>query len=382
MNGDEALQKYLEAIESGEQSAGEAFAAAAAAAPEVAEALRLANLLKASDLPQMRPAASAALEARLRRALAQQGARQPAGRVWALPAWAQWLLRPGPVARLALAAVVLVVLMAGAGTRRAVASSLPGTTLYSVKLALEDLQLSLTPAAGRSAVHTRLAETRTGELAALADRPEPASTLLTATAGAALRQADTALEYLEEAPAEAQAGLLGRLVVAASHQQAVLQAVRQRVPAEAQADIDQALEAAEARQAAAAARLEDKRRPGQKENVEAEPTATPEPPAEVTAASEIAAPEHPANAVTAGPPGQTKVPPGQTKVPPGQTLAPPGQTRLPPGRPLKGTSTHVPPGQTRVPPGQTRVPPGQTRVPPGQATKAARTPAAPGGGRP
>jgi hypothetical protein len=243
--------------------------------------------------------------------------------------------------------VVLVALVAGAGTRRAVASSLPGSDLYVLKLAFEDLTLGLTPAGSRAAAYTHLSETRTGELAALSEQPQPAPALLGETAEAALSRASLALDYLDRAPASDQAGLLSRLVTAAGRQQEVLKTVREKVPAESVAGLDHALEAARAQQAAAAARLQDQTHPASDEPAADEPTITPT----STLTSQATA--------TAGPPGQTRVPPGQTQVPP-------GQTRIPPGRTAEPTRTHVPPGQTRVPPGQTRVPPGQTRVPPGQ----------------
>jgi hypothetical protein len=81
-----------------------------------------------------------------------------------------WLPRWATVA----VAVVLVFLVAGSGTAAASSNSLPGDTLYSVKLATEHVQLFFTFSdAGKAKLYAKFAERRADEMARVADQFNP-----------------------------------------------------------------------------------------------------------------------------------------------------------------------------------------------------------------
>jgi len=67
-------------------------------------------------------------------------------------------------------AIVLVLLLAGGGTVAAARSSMPGSTLYPVKLATEQVQLALTfPSLGKTELYARLADRRVTEIVYMVD---------------------------------------------------------------------------------------------------------------------------------------------------------------------------------------------------------------------
>jgi Sec-independent protein translocase protein TatA len=105
--------------------------------PELAELVQLAAALRAQPQPQPSAEGLQRGRARLLAELAQRAVQTqaPRGQGWSFSLFAQW--------RLALVAVVFIVLC-GAGTLGAAANSLPGDWLYGVKLASEQIALTLT----------------------------------------------------------------------------------------------------------------------------------------------------------------------------------------------------------------------------------------------
>lgn len=71
-------------------------------------------------------------------------------------------------------AVVLVVLLAGGGTVTAAGYSMPDSPLYAVKLATEQVQLTLTPSdIGKAGLHAKLADRRVAEIVYIANKGKP-----------------------------------------------------------------------------------------------------------------------------------------------------------------------------------------------------------------
>ena len=71
-------------------------------------------------------------------------------------------------------AVVLVVLLAGGGTVTAAGYSMPDSPLYAVKLATEQVQLTLTPSdIGKAELHAKLADRRVAEIVYIANKGKP-----------------------------------------------------------------------------------------------------------------------------------------------------------------------------------------------------------------
>jgi hypothetical protein len=77
--------------------------------------------------------------------------------------------------------MVAIVLLAGGGVVAAAGNSLPGSPLYSVKLATESVRLALTPSAlGKAELYARFADERVNEIVKLAEKGD-ASLIAAAT---------------------------------------------------------------------------------------------------------------------------------------------------------------------------------------------------------
>jgi hypothetical protein len=71
----------------------------------------------------------------------------------------------------AVVSVVVVILLAGSGTVAAASNSLPDGPLYPVKLATEDVRLTLTPSAlGKAELYAEFADKRVDEIIKMADK--------------------------------------------------------------------------------------------------------------------------------------------------------------------------------------------------------------------
>ena len=142
------------------------------------------------------------------------------------------LLRPA----LATAAILVLV---SAGATSAAASSLPGDPLYAVKRAGEDVRLVLTfDDVARTQLLSELTDRRLEELAEIAKhRPSSAPTATQEYADAVNNFAN-ALDRLREADSEDKRNAAQALAEAArAKHKAVLDAVKDQLPADAQADV-------------------------------------------------------------------------------------------------------------------------------------------------
>ena len=142
------------------------------------------------------------------------------------------MLRPA----LAVAAVLVLVF---AGATSAAASSLPGDPLYAVKRAAEDVRLALTfDDVARTQLLSELTDRRLEELAEIAKhRPSAAPTATQEYADAVNNFAD-ALDKLRDADSEDKRNAAQALAEAArAKHKAVLDAVKNELPAEAQSDV-------------------------------------------------------------------------------------------------------------------------------------------------
>ncbi len=368
MNTEDILQKCLDEVLAGRKTPAEC----ARHYPQLEglEAdLNAAVALQSMQALTLSPLASQRLEARLRRragalAAARRPARRAAGPIW-FPRWA-W----GP-------ALAMALLLTGIGTTAAAGASNPGDLLYRVKRVDETVQVFLSPASARADVYVGLARRRLDEITVVLQRPLVDAGTLNRLDNDLTMQTAQAFAAVDQAPVERRADILNTLAELTDQQQAVLAAVAQAAPAEAQAGLQQAIQASIDGHARAIDRL------GQGA-ANHQPTGTPTPSAtaSVTPAATSTSTETPSATPTATgtptgsvtetsdlthvPPGQTKIPPGQTKIPPGKTQAPPGQTKVPPGETkIPPGLTHLPSNVTDGPPGQTQIAPGQTKIPPG-----------------
>jgi hypothetical protein len=136
------------------------------------------------------------------------------------------------------AAIAILVLVFAVATSAA-ASSLPGDPLYAVKRVGEDVRLALTfDAVARTQLLSELTDRRLEELAEIAKhRPASASTATQEYADAVNNFAD-ALDNLRNADSEEKRNAAQALAEAArAKHKAVLDAVKEQLPAEAQPDI-------------------------------------------------------------------------------------------------------------------------------------------------
>ena len=142
------------------------------------------------------------------------------------------------ILRPALAAAAILVLIS-AGATSAAASSLPGDPLYAVKRAGEDVRLALTfDEVARTELLSELTDRRLEELAEIAKhRPSSAPTATQEYADAVNNFAD-ALDRLRDADNEDKRNAAQALAEAArAKHKAVLDAVKDQLPADAQADV-------------------------------------------------------------------------------------------------------------------------------------------------
>ena len=151
--------------------------------------------------------------------------------------------RPGrfsfpAILRPALAAVAILVLVS-AGATSAAASSLPGDPLYAVKRASEDVRLALTfDDVARTQLLSDLTDRRLEELAEIAKRRPSSAPTATQEYADAVNNFANALDKLREADSEDKRNAAQALAEAArAKHKAVLDAVKDELPADAQPDV-------------------------------------------------------------------------------------------------------------------------------------------------
>ncbi|MBI3943835.1 MAG: hypothetical protein HY326_12535 [Chloroflexi bacterium] len=277
-----------------------------------------------------------------RRPLVQMPRPQPS---WdqRLGAWLSTIFRStGPVRRMAMvvATFVLITGISGYSVSQAAAKSLPTSPLYPVKLAQEQLELTLvTSPEDRARLHLVLANRRLDEfnqLVAQGNRVDPQ------VLAGMQAHTDSAAQFINGLDKNA---YLSELVDLTKKQEDSLVAAKGRLDSHSQEAVDNTLESVRKDKNGALNRIQ---RSGA--------TAAPEMP------TVIVVPPSPTSSVTSTntpvPPTATPVPPTATSVPPTATPVPPTATSVPP------TATRVPPTATPVPPTVTPVPPTATPVPP------------------
>ncbi len=144
----------------------------------------------------------------------------------------QAILRP------AFAAAAIIVLVS-AGATSAAASSLPGDPLYGVKRAAEDVRLALTfDDVARTQLLSDLTDRRLEELAEIAKRRPSSAPTATQEYADAVNNFANALDKLREADSEDKRNAAQALAEAArAKHKAVLDAVKDELPADAQPDV-------------------------------------------------------------------------------------------------------------------------------------------------
>ena len=150
--------------------------------------------------------------------------------------------------RPALAAAVLAIFVV-AGATSAAASSLPGDPLYAVKRASEDVQLALTfDDVARVQLLSEIADRRLAELAEIAmDRPGSASTATAEYSEAVDKFAD-AVDRLRDADSDEKRDAAQAVADAARQKhKPVLDAVKERLPENAQPEVQKVIEKEEQR---------------------------------------------------------------------------------------------------------------------------------------
>ena len=227
-------------------------------------ARRLEPLLRAaqrvatmSSGPQLSDEAVDAIQGQLLRRAAKLKAQRRAERP-----------RPGIFSRLIprfrLVPVALALLVAlfvsGIWVSSAAAASLPGDAFYPVKRAAERVQSSLTfSEAGRAWLHIRFAERRLAEVQAVLEQRGQLDEGTLAEVG---DETDAALASAERL-GDDRAQVLTALAALTERQQAVLAAVQAKVPPQAQAGLDRAMERSRRGHERAQAALEEQDEGGQ-----------------------------------------------------------------------------------------------------------------------
>ena len=269
-------------------------------------------------------------------------------------------------AALAALALIVVLVFGQVGTvAAATQDSLPGDTLYPVKLVVENLQLAVTfDPVNKAELHLGFAEVRVKELTALAAKGLN-SEIPTAAQGYSdhVGQADQLLVAARKAnePVAVAASQMERILTRST---AVLTTLLGTVPPGAASAIVRAINVSESSKSDAIELL-SQTVPPPVPAANATPTPTMSLPA-ATPTLQAGPPITPPGQDT--PPGQRVdrtpgppiSPPGQVNTPPGQAKTPPGQINTPPGQ------VKTPPGQVKTPPGQVKTPAGQQKTPPAQ----------------
>jgi len=348
-------------------------------AGQLAPLIQVVDRIRKTSHPTLSVSAAKAIERRLlkRGAELRQSTRAKPS-LWFLP----FSLRPLVTVAATLIVVLALVLAGGGGIVYASTDSLPGSPLYGVKRATEQVQLFLTPTGTKRAeLHISFAQRRLEELQALAEiKGQVDEEALAAIA----EETELALEETEKAPAQDKPALLDKLVSLTKRQQAVLERVQAEAPEAAQKGLNRALEASQRGHERSREALE-KEKPGRdvkptksslptktpKPTHTPRPTKTPKPTHEAGEhgqgqgeGKEDKGPDEEGDGPPAEPPGKGKDKGGEgggpLAEPPGQTEEKHGPPDQPPGQ---SGEEHRPPTE---PPGQSGEEHGPPDVPPGQ----------------
>lgn len=308
-------------------------------ARELAPLIQMADHIRKTSHPTLSASATQTIERHLlKRATEIRQSRAKLSR-WPLP----FSFRPLVTVAATLIVVLALVLAGGGGIVYASTDSLPGSPLYGVKRATEQVQLFLAPEGTRRAeLHIKLAQRRLEEVQALVESKDQVDEeALTAIA----EETELALKETEKAPAQDKQTLLDKLVSLTERQQAVLKRVQAKAPKAAQKGLNRALEASQRGHERAREALK-KEKPGRG----VEPTGSPMP-------TETPKPPHTSKPTHTPKPTKTQKPThapdehGQNQGPPSTLPAQSGGVHGPPSTP-PGESEEKGHGPPATPPGK------------------------------
>ena len=249
---EEVLNECIEQMLADESAVESCVADYPEHAGELTSLVHLAQAIRA--LPRPEPPATALAETQalvLRVAQAKRATeRVRSRRSLRLPVPAVWIGRLAwRVAQVAVVALVAVILSMGSVTVSA--ESLPGSPLYPVKRAAEQVQLRVTfDPQQRAALRLTFAERRANEIVALAHRGQPVNQITLAVmleeTGIAIRELQNlspeAARELQNLSPEAARALLTRAQNVLEYQQICLVHIRPDAPKAALTAIDQAIQ--------------------------------------------------------------------------------------------------------------------------------------------
>ena len=310
-------------------------------AGQLAALVQVADRIRETRHPTLSVSASKAIEQRLlKRATEIKQSKAKPSR-WPLP----FSLRPLVAVAVTLIVVLTLLLAGGGGIVYASTDSLPGSPLYGVKRATEQVQLFLAPmGTGRAELHISFAQRRLEEVQALA---ETKGKVDEETLAAIAEETELALKEVEGASLAEKSNLLEKLASLTERQQAVLKGVQAKAPEAAQKGLNRALEASQRGHERAREAL-GKEKPG----LDVKPTKTPKPPP-APKPTKTPKPTH-----EPGEQGQGQGKGKEGKGPDGEDGEPPAE---PPGQ---SGQEHGPPAES---PGQSGEKHGPPDAPPGQS---------------
>lgn len=224
------LERCLQEVEGGED-----IEAVVNRHPALAEDLRplmeiaLATERQYADVPAP-PGGLAAGRERMLAQAARERERAPAALAPTIGIRRRIKMRFASATRLMgiLLAVVVGLSVIGGGVALAADDSLPGDTLYPVKLAVEDARLGLASSPeAQVALALRLADERTEEIEALIAQGAPVPENVTARMEQHLQRA---MRFAAHAPEEAMPGLLEQIAARTQTQTRILDRIRENAP--------------------------------------------------------------------------------------------------------------------------------------------------------
>jgi hypothetical protein len=310
-------------------------------AGQLAPLVQLADRIQKTRHPTLSVSATKAIEQRLlKRATEIKPSKAKPSR-WHLP----FSLRPLVTVAATLIVVLALVLAGGGGIVYASTDSLPGSPLYGVKRATEQVQLFLAPmGTGRAELHIRFAQRRLEEVQALA---EIKGKVDEETLVAIAEETELALKEVEGAHPAEKSNLLEKLASLTERQQTVLKGVQAKAPEAAQKGLNRALEVSQRGHERAKEALE-KEKPGL--DVKPPKTLKPPPAPKPTKAPK---PTHEPDEQGQGQ-GKGKEGKGSDEEGGEPPAEPPGQSGQEHGPPAES------PGQSGEKPGPPDAPPGQS----------------------
>ncbi len=226
----------MTALQSGQATIEEVVARYPEYAQRLVPLLEVALRVVSTTAPQLSDEAMDAIQGRLLRRTVELQAR-PRAENRRLAVFSQWM----PRFRLLPVTLVLLValLMSGVWVSSATAASLPGDVLYPLKRMTERVQLGLALSeTGRIWLHIRFAERRLEEVQAVLEQRGQLDETTLAEVGDETEAALASAEQLSDDQVE----VLTTLATLTERQQAVLAAVKDKAPPQAQAGLTRAME--------------------------------------------------------------------------------------------------------------------------------------------